>query len=88
MTTIIRYLNILRIDPWSGLVNKYPVISTVGHHSTDIPPLWILLVTNKYLMLICLARLLIDELAIIFQNNSALIVLVYDILSDSVALIF
>ena len=37
-----RSLNLLKIDPWFGLVSKSLVISPVEHHSTNILPLRIL----------------------------------------------
>ena len=42
ITPMMRSLNIQKIDPWFGLVRKSPVISPVGHHSTDMSPLRIL----------------------------------------------
>ena len=62
MTPMMRSINLLKIDTWFGLVNKYPVISYVGHHFTSISPLWILSVTKTYLMFICLVHFLLDDL--------------------------
>ena len=43
----------------------------MGHHSTEISPLWILSVTKIYLMFICLVRLLLNDLTI-FSRRIAL----------------
>ena len=71
MTPMMSSLNLLKIDPWFGLVKESPVVSSVGHHSTEISPLWILSVTKIYLMFICLVRLLLNDLTI-FSRRIAL----------------
>ena len=76
------------IYPWFGLVIKSPVISHLGHHSTDIYPLCILCVIKKYLIFMCFFAFTALILAVLLHNNSAFIVLVDNILSDSVSLIF
>ena len=62
ITNMTRSLNLLKIDPWLGLVSKYPVVSPVVHHYTDIPHLQILSVI-KYLILMCFICLLLKDLS-------------------------
>ena len=49
ITTMMRSLNLLKVDPWFGLFRKPQEISPVGHHSTEILPLQILSVTKSIL---------------------------------------
>ena len=60
VTPMLRYLNILILDPSLGLVKNSLVISYVGYHSTNKYSLWILSFTKQYLMFICLVRFLLD----------------------------
>jgi hypothetical protein len=52
-TPITRSLNLQKLDPWRGLVQKSPVMSSVGHHATGNSFLDIRSVIKKYLVLIC-----------------------------------
>ena len=47
MTPIMRSINILKIDSLFDLVKKSPIILSLGHHYTEISPLWILSVTKN-----------------------------------------
>ena len=67
-------------------IRKFPVISPVGHHSTDMTPLWILSVIKRYLTLMCVCAFTAWRLAVIFQKNSFFIVLIDNILSKSIAM--
>ena len=82
-----RYLNLLKINLCFGLVKRSPFISSVGRHYTDISPFWILSVTKNIwcLYVWCVCCLITYHF---FQKNITLVVLVYDILSNSIALIF
>jgi hypothetical protein len=59
VTPIIWSLNLRYRDPWSGLVAKSPIMSPVGHHTTDTSYFSTPWVIKKYRMLMCFVRLLI-----------------------------
>ena len=59
-------MNLREIDPWFGLMKKSPVISLVGHHSTDIYPFLILSITKKR-MLMCFVILPLYALPLFFK---------------------
>ena len=80
MNPMMRYINLFKIYPWFGLFKKSLFILSVVQHSTDISPLWILSVTKKYLMFICLVSFLIDDLPL-FSRRIALLFSWYMILS-------
>jgi hypothetical protein len=59
VTPIIWSLNLRNRAPWSGLDAKSPIMSHVGHQTTDTPS-FLTQVIKKYRMFICFVRLLLQ----------------------------
>jgi hypothetical protein len=60
VTPIIWSLNLRNRAPWSGLAAKSPIMSPVGHHTTDTSSFLTRSAIKKYRMLMCFMRLLLE----------------------------
>ena len=88
ISPMMRSLNIPKIYPWFDLVSNSPVISPLGHHSTDMLPLKILYVIRKVSNIDVFRVVTAQRIAVLIHKNSAFIVLLFNIISDSISLIF
>ena len=73
LTPINRSWNILSTTNWFGFVIKSPVMSPVGHHSTEISHFPIRSVTKWYRMFMCFAYFLLEALYLLSKIVSLLL---------------
>ena len=71
ITPMIRCLNFLNRFPWSALVIKSLIIQFLGHHSTVAFFLFILSVTKKNRIFVCLV-IFLPEVLLLFSSSMSL----------------
>ena len=86
ITPMIWSLKFLNISPWRGLVMQSPIISSVGHQTTETSPFLTLSVINKDQMLILFVPFHERSLPIFLRKNGTLVFLVQKIILNIVSL--